>query len=365
MVNRPVAEGVREKTSEPAREKAKTENSQEVAPRYENELSLLKKQLDELKNQVQQVKNLGSGQHPYIIKEVEKKLITMGFSVPVSEDIAAAVTEDSSPLAWRNALNLLTHKMRCDSDELYSQFGCYTFIGSPGAGKTSLITKLAIEHIKKYGKDDLILVSLDNQRLGASFQITQLAQLLKVPVFVGEKAERIVQKIEPFSRNKKILIDTAGVSSFDDYWMQQMNVIKRMGEHSNNIIVMSCTQQLSVLDHMINDYLLLDLAGVVLTKADEATSLAEVMSVCIENKLTIFAMNNHQRSSVPLLKIKAADVVELMLSKSKRQAASKDSLGFDVLLGARKINKGYEAQETKETKETKENKEALAGFYMD
>lgn len=356
---KPAAEETREKNLAPHRETEKTDSANEVSNRYENELSLVKKQLDELKNQLKQVKSAGSTQNPHIIKEVQKKLITMGFSALVSESIANAVTEDSSALAWRNALTLLNNKMCCDSDELYGQFGCYTFIGSPGSGKTSLVTKLAIEHIKKYGKDDLILVSLDNQRLGASFQITQLAQLLKVPVFVGEKAERIVQKIEPFSRNKKILIDTAGVSSFDDYWMQQMNVIKRMAEHSNNIIVMSCTQQLSVLDHMINDYLLLDVAGAVLTKVDEAISLAEVMSVCIENKLTILTMNNHQRSSVPLLKIKAADVIDLMLSKSKRHAASKEYFSFDAHSGARKT------KTPDETRDTKENKDVLAELYMD
>lgn len=351
--NKAPAEELREKITS-SRDKEKIDftsaitGSNDATLRYENELGLVKKQLDELKKQLSQVKNTATTHNAHIIKEVEKKLLTLGFSLAVSERIANEVTEDSSALAWRNALSLLGQKLPCDSDEIYRQFGCYTFIGSPGAGKTSVITKLAIEHIKKYGKDDLILVSLDNQRLGASFQITQLAQLLKVPVFVGEKADRIVQKIEPFSRNKKILIDTAGVSAFDEHWLQQMNVIKRMAEHSHNILVMSCTQQLSVLDQMINDYLLLDVAGVILSKVDEATSLAEVMSVSIENKLPIFAMNNHQRSSVPLLKLKAADVIELLLSKSKRYVAASEFMSFNPLSGTKRNFTASEARDTKE-----------------
>jgi flagellar biosynthesis protein FlhF len=306
-----------------------TEYVSDLSSRYENEISLVKKQLNDLKEQLQKSKQEHNPLHHKMLTELQSKFLALGFSATSSEMIAHEVQDTSSSAgAWRSALSVLANKTLCQPDEFSKQFGCYTFIGSPGAGKTTLITKLAIEHIKKFGKDDLILVSLDNQRLGASYQITQLAHLLQVPVFVGDKGERILHKIDAIARNKKILVDTAGVTSLDNYWLVQMHLIKRLSELNKNIIVMPCTQQLSVLDHMINDYLLLDVVGTVLTKADEATSIAEVMSVSIENKLPILAINNSQKSSDPLLKIKGGDLIEIMMNKSRRRSAADDFMSF-------------------------------------
>lgn len=314
-----------------------TESVSNLSSRYENEIIQVKKQLNDLKEQLQKSKQEHNPLHNKIVAEIQSKFLMLGFGAASSEMIAHEVQDtNSSTGAWRNALSVLENKMLCQPDELSKQFGCYTFIGSPGAGKTTLITKLAIEHIKKFGKEDLILVSLDNQRLGASYQITQLAQLLQVPVFVGDKGERVLHKIDSIARNKKILIDTAGVTSLDNYWLVQMHLIKRLSEMNKNVIVMPCTQQLSVLNHMINDYLLLDVVGAVLTKADEATSIAEVMSVSLENKLAILAINNSQKSSDPLLKIKGGDLIEIMMNKSRRCSAADDFMSFHAVKNNRR-----------------------------
>lgn len=345
-------------------EKATTEYVSDLSSRYENELVLVKKQLNDLKEQLQKSKQEHNPLHHKMITELQSKFLTLGFSATSSEMIAHEVQDTSSSAgAWRNALSVLANKTLCQPDELSKQFGCYTFIGSPGAGKTTLITKLAIEHIKKFGKDDLILVSLDNQRLGASYQITQLAQLLQVPVFVGDKGERILHKIDAIARNKKILIDTAGVTSIDNYWLVQMHLIKRLSELNKNIIVMPCTQQLSVLDHMINDYLLLDVVGTVLTKADEATSIAEVISVSIENKLPILAINNSQKSSDPLLKIKGSDLIEIMMNKSRRRSAADDFMSFHAAKNNRK--RASCEHSSADTNSSNSLSQAMADLYME
>ena len=296
-----------------------------MTERYENELAEVRKQLESLKSTLDKSQTKPNPQVMRLKEQASLKLAHLGFSPVASERLSQKMADaESEATAWKNALATLSEEVECHQDAFDARHGCFSFIGSPGVGKTTLITKLAIEHIKKYGRDDLVLVTLDNQRLGASQQIIHLGQLLQVPVFVGDKAERLISKVEQAGRNKKILIDTAGVTAIDDYWLEQVHLLKKLPESSKTILVVSCTQQLAVLNAMVQDYLLLDVSGAVLTKADEATSIAEALSIVVENKLPVCAISHSQKTSLPLLKLPGAAIVDMLLNKSRRWSVLND-----------------------------------------
>ena len=296
-----------------------------MTERYEHELSEVKEQLDSLKSMLEQARNIPDPRVIRVKQKASSKLTQLGFSRAASEYITEQMADaESEAVGWKNTLAALSTEVECHQDEFNGRYGCFSFIGSPGVGKTTLITKLAIEHIQKYGREDLVLVTLDNQRLGASHQITHLGQLLQIPVFTGDKAERLLSRIEQAGKNKKILIDTAGVTAIDDYWLEQVHLLKKLPESSKTVLVVSCTQQLAVLNAMVQDYLLLDISGAVLTKADEATSIGEALSIVVENKLPVFAVGHSQRTSQPLLKIPGSTLVEMFVNKSRRWSVLND-----------------------------------------
>ena len=302
-----------------------------MTERYENELAEVRKQLESLKSTLDKSQAQPNPRVMRLKEQASLKLVHLGFSPVASERLSQKMADtENEATAWKNALATLSEEVECHQDAFDARHGCFSFIGSPGVGKTTLITKLAIEHIKKYGRDDLVLVTLDNQRLGASQQIIHLGQLLQVPVFVGDKAERLISKVEQAGRNKKILIDTAGVTAIDDYWLEQVHLLKKLPESSKTILVVSCTQQLAVLNAMVQDYLLLDVSGAVLTKADEATSIAEALSIVVENRLPVCAISHSQKTSLPLLKLSGAAIVDMLLNKSRRWSVLNDisSLGI-------------------------------------
>ncbi|MBL4607475.1 MAG: hypothetical protein JKY01_06565 [Pseudomonadales bacterium] len=296
-----------------------------MTERYENELADVRKQLDSLRHTMDKSHATPAPQVVRIRQQTSVKLMQLGFSEIVSVQIAERMKDtESETIAWKNALITLSQEIECHQNEFDERYGCFSFIGSPGVGKTTLITKLAIEHIQKYGRDDLVLVTLDNQRLGASQQIIHLGQILQIPVFTGDKAERLIARVEQAGRNKKILIDTAGVTAVDDYWLEQVHLLKKLPESSKTILVVSCTQQLAVLNAMVQDYLLLDVSGVVLTKADEATSIAEALSIAVETKLPVCAISHSQKTSLPLLKLPGSSLVEMLVNKSRRWSVLND-----------------------------------------
>jgi flagellar biosynthesis protein FlhF len=296
-----------------------------MTERYENELAEVRKQLESLKSTLDKSQAQPDPQVMRVKQQTSLKLTHLGFSQTASEHLSQKMPDaESEAIAWKNALTTLSEEVESDQNTFDARHGCFSFIGSPGVGKTTLITKLAIEHIQKYGREDLVLVTLDNQRLGASQQIIHLGQLLQVPVFVGDKAERLISKVEQAGRNKKILIDTAGVTAIDDYWLEQVHLLKKLPESSKTILVVSCTQQLAVLNAMVQDYLLLDVSGAVLTKADEATSIAEALSIVVENKLPVCAISHSQKTSLPLLKLSGAAIVDMLVNKSRRWSVLND-----------------------------------------
>lgn len=326
--------GVQSGNVSPQAENAAVSTASELdvmTERYENELSEVRKQLESLKTSLEKSQTQPNPQVMRLKEQASLKLMHLGFSPVASERLSQKMADtDNEATAWRNALETLSEEVECHQDAFDAHHGCFSFIGSPGVGKTTLITKLAIEHIKKYGRDDLVLVTLDNQRLGASQQIIHLGQLLQVPVFIGDKAERLISKVEQAGRNKKILIDTAGVTAIDDYWLEQVHLLKKLPETSKTILVVSCTQQLAVLNAMVQDYLLLDVSGAVLTKADEATSIAEALSIVVENKLPVCAISHSQKTSLPLLKLPGAAIVDMLLNKSRRWSALNDISSLSI-----------------------------------
>ncbi|MBV1871810.1 MAG: hypothetical protein KUG83_04625 [Gammaproteobacteria bacterium] len=296
-----------------------------MTERYENELSQVREQLDCLKGMMDQARSVTDPRVIRVRQNAASKLSQLGFSRAASEVITEQMVDaESDAIAWKNALAALAEEVSSHQNEFNDRFGCFSFIGSPGVGKTTLITKLAIEHIQQYGREELVLVTLDNQRLGASQQIIHLGKLLQVPVFTGDKAERLMSRIEQAGKNKKILIDTAGVTAIDDYWLEQVHLLKKLPSSSKTVLVVSCTQQLEVLNAMVQDYLLLDIDGLVLTKADEATSIGEALSIVVENKLPVFAVGHSQRTSQPLLKVPSSTLVEMFVNKSRRWSVLND-----------------------------------------
>lgn len=90
--------------------------------------------------------------------------------------------------------------------------GAWRFLGAPGVGKTTTIIKLMAEHVLRYGRHGLQLVSTDTRRLAGCEQLALAAELLDVPYLEIPEAE-LGDALERFRTSSLVLVDSAGVSA--------------------------------------------------------------------------------------------------------------------------------------------------------
>src|SRR6185437_5851624 len=89
--------------------------------------------------------------------------------------------------------------------------GALLFIGPPGGGKTTTLAKLAARYVLEQDAANLLIISTDDERLGAHGQLMSLGRVLGVRVEVVLETTELAARIVALP-DRCILIDTPGVT---------------------------------------------------------------------------------------------------------------------------------------------------------
>jgi flagellar biosynthesis protein FlhF len=112
------------------------------------------------------------------------------------------------------------------------------------------------------------------------------------------------------SSKKLILIDTAGMSQRDLQLSQQLTSGQDGVSSVRNYLVMSAATQLNVMKDIVKSFSQVGLQGCILTKVDEAVQLGNILTVLIEERLSLAYMSEGQRVPEDLAPVKARDIID-------------------------------------------------------
>jgi flagellar biosynthesis protein FlhF len=217
-----------------------------------------------------------------------RRLQRMGLSAELSKALLERVATISEPRqAWRMLLAHLAHAIKTPKQEPMEEGGVIALVGPAGMGKTTTLAKLAARYVLKYGAQHIALVSLDSYRIGAQEQIKTLGRILNVPVTLVDPGQSLTQALAPLARKRVVLIDTAGLPANDPALRMQLETLASRGVNAKNYLVMAATSQAQVLKAAYHSYKRCGLTGCIVTKADEATSLGEVLGLAISQRLPL------------------------------------------------------------------------------
>ncbi|MES2819727.1 MAG: flagellar biosynthesis protein FlhF [Pseudomonadota bacterium] len=217
-----------------------------------------------------------------------RRLQRMGLSAELSKVLLERVAGVAEPRqAWRMVLAHLAHGIATPKQEPLEEGGVIALVGPAGMGKTTTLAKLAARYVLKYGAQHIALVSMDCYRIGAQEQLKTLGRILNVAVTQVDPGQSLVQALAPLARKRVVLIDTAGLPGNDPALTQQLLALAGRGIKAKNYLVLAATSQSQVLKAAYHSYKRCGLAGCILTKLDEATSMGEVLGLAISQHLPV------------------------------------------------------------------------------
>ncbi|TDP31297.1 flagellar biosynthesis protein FlhF [Idiomarina aquatica] len=264
-------------------------------------------EIAELKAQIRGIKDLLQHQLSGLMKqEVEreepiramltKRLMGMGLSERIADQIACFIPEGGDDDSWEQCLQLLEGQLNTTADDILTRGGAVALVGPTGVGKTTTIAKLAARYAQRHGADNVALITTDTFRIGASEQLQTYGRIIGCPVKVANNAKELADAMLTLRDKSLILIDTAGMGQRDKRLNDQLATLL----HNNRLrirpyLVLSATSQTQVLNDAVKQFKTLPLSGCIFTKLDECLSLGESISVAIEHGMAVSYLTNGQQ----------------------------------------------------------------------
>ena len=149
-------------------------------------------------------------------------------------------------------------------------------VGLQGAGKTTTAAKLAW-HLKQKHRKRVLLASVDTYRPAAIEQLSSLAQQINTPFFPVKNQQKPLAIAEDAieeaytSLTDIIIIDTAGRTQIDQHMMDELKALQQQTKPVETLFVVDAMTGQDAVNSIQGFTDIIDLTGIILTKADGDT----------------------------------------------------------------------------------------------
>lgn len=266
--------------------------------------------------------------------ELLQRLTKLGLSAPLCRDVANALRmRNDIAEMWRDALEHVESELLATDDDILTHGGVVALVGPTGVGKTTTIAKLAARHALRHGPRSVALVTTDSYRIGAYEQLRAYGRILDVPVRLVSNDEDLSRTLGDLSDRRLVLIDTTGMSQRDLRLPEQLGLLRDGRDWLKTYLVLSTTARLSSLEEIVRVYQKTSLAGCVLTKIDETTSLGSALSAVIAHRLPVAYISDGQRVPEDLHTARAATLVQRAVAIMQQHEGLLEEELFTNVLG--------------------------------
>ncbi|WP_323752098.1 flagellar biosynthesis protein FlhF [Marinobacter sp.] len=227
---------------------------------------------------------------------------------------------------WKAALKIVATGIRTGREDWLEAGGVYALVGPTGAGKTTTIGKLAARYVLEHGADSLALVTTDRYRVAAHEQLFVFGRILNVPVRVVDESHSLDDILDELSDRHLVLIDTAGLTSADRGYQEQLAELVRSDHNVHAHLVVSATSQPRIMKSVWHCYKMASLAGCIVTKIDEALTLGESLGFVMETGLPVAWYTDGQKIPEDLHKAEAAPLVRMGVERLRAMQHSQTAV---------------------------------------
>ena len=183
----------------------------------------------------------------------------------------------------------------------------------------------------RHGADKLALLTTDSYRIGAFEHLKIYGRILGVSVHAARDEHELRSSLANLRGKHIVLIDTIGMSQRDKQVAEQVAMLANAGP-VRRLLLLNATCHGDTLEDVVRVYGRGDLAGCILTKADEAPSIGAALDVIIRHKLKLHFVANGQRVPEDLHPAKKEYLVDRALRRAESELTGEEGAQMAALL---------------------------------
>lgn len=191
------------------------------------------------------------------------------------------------------------------------------FVGPPGVGKTTTIAKIAAGR-RVAGRRPPVLVAADGFRAGAVEHLRAYASIIGAPFRTARTAVDLAEALTSSAHG--ILVDTAGRPPSDQAFRELWTVIANQSQVRTHLVLAAGTS-VPMARRILASYGATRPTRVVLTKIDEADSIAPLLAVLREQRLPVSLLASGQRVPEDLAEATPDALAEIVLGMNEEEVA--------------------------------------------
>jgi len=153
----------------------------------------------------------------------------------------------------------------------------HVILGTPGSGKSTLISKIATA-VSKKERHSVAILSWDPEKLGAGEQTRIYSKILGIEHITISRPEELKPAVMKLRNINLLLVDTAGRNPTDTSTLVDLEIIKESGLSIEFHLALSATEKSSLQDRAIRHFSTIGLSSVAFTKLDEVPAWGDVFN---------------------------------------------------------------------------------------
>lgn len=193
-------------------------------------------------------------------------------------------------------------------------------VGPPGAGKTSVLVKLALQYGVR-ARTPLAIFTTDVYRVGAWEQLSRYARIAGAPFESFQNVNALAAALEKRTAGRLVLIDTPGYSA------AEMNEALEWAEYAQQSrmevhLVLPATLRTRVALDIAERFTLFGCSNLILTNCDELDTPASACELAAKIELPLSFISNGQQIPEDLRAASAAELARQAVPRLKSAAVS-------------------------------------------
>ena len=223
--------------------------------------------------------------HP-VLGEIEDILTDNEFDKVFIEEVTDALRRNwsAADLDDRSRMHqavteMIAENMECSRPDLNPLPRVLVLAGPTGVGKTTTIAKLAAVHSLGTLRRKVRIITVDNYRIGARYQVEKYGEWMNIPVTAADSRDELKTQIALADDADLILVDTIGKSPKDGERIEEMRrLLAARGDESAVHLTLSAGTKSADLREILSQFMPFDYSSVIITKLDETSRVGNVLS---------------------------------------------------------------------------------------